>query len=169
MFAYGILASFVPTKMQILDFTPWQIGLIMAIGALVHSVTSFTAGTLSDRYGRKLFAIISQPVIVISAIALIFCNGFVSILVVFCVFVIGETIPFLISFVYASESFDPEYMGASMAIFDSLIDLSLVVGPFLGILVFGITDKLAYPFIIAAFPAVICFAVSFTLQDSRRV
>ena len=169
MFAYGILASFVPTKMQILNFTPWQIGLIMAAGALVHSITSYTTGTLSDRYGRKLFAIISQPVIIISAIALIFCNGFVSILVVFCVFVIGETIPFLISFVYASESFDPEYMGTSMAIFDSIIDLSLVVGPFLGILAFGLTDRIAYPFIIAVVPAAICFAVSFTLQDRSRV
>ncbi len=169
MFAYGTLASFVPTKMQILNFTPWQIGLIVAVSALVHSITSYAVGTLSDRYGRKLFAIISQPVIIASSIGLIFCDSFYTILIGFCILTIGETIPFLISFVYASESFDPEYMGTSMAIFDSIIDLSLVVGPFLGILVFGMTDSIAWPFIIAVVPAAICFAVSFTLQDSRRV
>ena len=169
MFAYGILASFVPTKAQILGLSPWQIGLIMAISALVHSITSYTVGTVSDRYGRKLFAIISQPVIIASSIALIFCNSFYTILIGFCILTIGDTIPFLLSFVYASESFDPEYMGTSMAIFDSIIDLSLVVGPFLGILVFGITDRIAYPFIIAAVPSMICFAVSFTLQDKSQV
>ncbi|MFC1900436.1 MFS transporter [Chloroflexota bacterium] len=166
-FAYGILASFVPTKAQILGLSPWQIGLIMAVGALIHSITSFTVGTVSDRYGRRLFAIISQPVIIISAIALVFCNSFFTILIAFGIFVVGETITFLLSFVYASESFDPEYMGTSMAIFDSLIDLSLVVGPFLGILVYGITNQISYPFIIAVIPAIICFVVSFSLKDGK--
>jgi MFS family permease len=163
MFAYGILASFVPTKSQFLGLTPWQIGTIVSAGALVHSVTSYVTGTLSDRYGRKLFAILSQPVIIIFTIALIFCNGFGSILIVYCLFVVGETVPFLISFVYASETFDREYMGTSMAIFDSIIDLSLAAGPFLGILVFGISDNIAWPFVVAAVPAIICLAVSFSL------
>jgi len=161
MFAYGILASFVPTKAQVLGLAPWQIGLIISIGALVHSIISFSVGALSDRYGRKLFVIFSQPIIIISAVVLIFCNGFYSILIAYCVFVVGETIPFLLSFVYASETFDKEYIGTSMAIFDSIIDLSLAVGPFLGILVFGISGQIASAFIIAVVPSVICLVVSF--------
>lgn len=160
MFAYGILANFVPTKAQILGLAPWQIGLIISIGALVHSITSFTVGSLSDKYGRKLFAIFSQPIIIISAVVLIFCNGFYSILIAYCVFVVGETIPFLLSIVYASETFDKKYIGTSMAIFDSIIDLSLAVGPFLGILAFGISNQIASPFIIAVIPSVICLVVS---------
>ncbi len=169
MFAYGILASFVPTKAQILGLTPWQIGTIMSTGALVHSATSLTTGILSDKYGRKLFAIISQLIIITSTIGLIYCNSFFSILIVFCVLVVGETIPFLLSFVYASGSFEKEYIGTSMAIFDSIIDLSLVVGPFLGILAFGITNQIACPFIIAIVPAVICLLVSFFLPDKKAV
>jgi len=169
MFAYGILASFVPTKAQLLGLTPWQIGTIMSSGALIHSAVSYTVGTLSDRYGRKLFAIISQPIIIGSTIGLIFCNSFPSILIVFCLLVVGETIPFLLSFVYASGSFEKEYMGTSMAIFDSIIDLSLVVGPFLGILAFGISNQIAHPFIIAVIPAAICFIVSFTLPENKAL
>ncbi|UCB42086.1 MAG: MFS transporter [Dehalococcoidales bacterium] len=165
MFAYGILANFIPTKAQILGLAPWQIGLIISTGALVHSVTSFTVGSLSDRYGRKLFAIIAQPIIIISAVILIFCNGFFPILITYWVFVVGETITFLLSFVYASEAFDKRYIGTSMAIFDSMIDLSLAVGPFLGILAFGISNQINYPFLIAVIPSVICLPFLFSLPS----
>lgn len=163
MFAYGILANFIPTKAQIQGLAPWQIGLIISTGALVHSVTSFTVGSLSDRYGRKLFAIIAQPITIISVVILIFCEGFFSMLIVYWVFVVGETISFLLSFVYASETFDKRYIGTSMAIFDSMIDLSLAAGPFLGILAFGLSHQLAYPFVIAVVPSVICLLFTFSL------
>jgi len=169
MFAYGILASFVPTKAQIFGFTPWQIGVIISAGALVHSIVSFVSGSLSDRYGRKLFVIAAQPIIIISAISLIFCNNFILMLIAYGIFCIGETVTFLLSFVYASESFEKEYMGTSMAIFDSIIDLSLAVGPFLGILVFGMSNRIAYPFVIAIVPASICLVVSFSLPKKRTV
>jgi len=169
MFAYGILASFVPTKAQIFGFTPWQIGVIISAGALVHSIVSFVSGSLSDRYGRKLFVIAAQPVIIISAVSLIFCNNFTLMLIAYSIFCIGETVTFLLSFVYASESFEKEYMGTSMAIFDSIIDLSLAVGPFLGIIVFGISNRIAYPFVIAIVPALICLVVSFSLPKKRTL
>ncbi len=169
MFAFGILQSFVPTKAQILGFEPWRIGVILSVGALVHSVTAFTVGPLSDRYGRKLFAILSQIVVIGSAVALIFFDGFYSILIVFGIFVIGETIPFLLSVVYASESFDRKYLGTSLAIFDSIIDLSLAVGPFLAILVFGLSGRIDFPFLVAIIPAVVCLVVVFYLPEKGSV
>lgn len=168
MFSYGILANFIPTKSQLLGFTPWQIGMIMSLGALVHSITSFTIGPLSDRYGRKLFAILAQPVIIASAVALIFCDSVAAVLVTYCIFVVGETIPLLLCFVYASETFDSRYMGTSMAVFDSMIDLSLAIGPLIGILVFGISDNIDYPFIVAAVPSVVFLTVSFSLKKGKK-
>ncbi|MFX0202983.1 MAG: MFS transporter, partial [Candidatus Hodarchaeota archaeon] len=167
MFSFGVLESFVPTKAQIIGLFPWQIGAIMAVGALVHSVVSFSVGSLSDKYGRRLFAIVAQPVIVISGIALFFCNNFYLILIVYGIFCIGETITFLLSFVYASESFDQEYVGTSMGIFDSLIDLSLFVAPLISISVFNITTRILYPFIIAVIPASICLIFSFSLPGRK--
>ena len=167
MFAYAIMVNFIPTKAQILGLAPWQIGLIISIGALVHSITSFTVGPLSDSYGRKLFVILAQPVIIIPAIVLIFCDGFIPMLIIYAIFVVGETITYLLSFVYASEAFDKRYIGTSMAIFDSIIDLSLAVGPFLGILAFGISGQLLYPFVIATIPSIICLVVSFSLPGKR--
>ncbi len=163
MFSYGILANFIPTKAQILGFAPWQIGLIISTGALVHSITSFSVGALSDRFGRKLFAIIAQPIIIISVVILVFCNGFFPMLITYWVFVVGETISFLLSFIYASETFDKRYIGTSMAIFDSIIDLFLAAGPFLGILAFGISNQIDYPFLIALIPPLICLVFTFSL------
>ena len=167
MFSFGVLQSFVPTKAQIIGLSPWQIGAIMAVGALVHSIVSFSVGSLSDKYGRRLFAIVAQPVIVISGIALFFCNNFHLILIVYGIFCIGETIAFLLSFVYASESFEQEYVGTSMGIFDSLIDLSLFVAPLISISVFNITARILYPFIIAVVPASICLITSFSLPGRK--
>jgi len=167
MFSFGVLESFVPTKAQILGLSPWQIGAIMVVGALVHSIVSFSVGSLSDKYGRRLFAIVAQPVIVISGIALFFCNNFYLILIVYGIFCIGQTITFLLSFVYASESFEQKYIATSMGIFDSLIDLSLFVAPLISISVFNITDRILYPFIIAVIPASICLIFSFSLPGRK--
>lgn len=130
----------------------------------MHSLISFTVGSLSDRYGRKLFAILAQPVIIVSVVILIFCDSFFPILFAYCVFVIGETVSLLLSFVYASELFDKRYIGTSMAIFDSVIDLSLATGPILGILAFGVSNQIEYPFLIALIPSVICGVFTFSLS-----
>ncbi len=163
MFAFGILESFVPTKAQVLGLDPWQIGVIISAGALVHSIVSFSVGSLSDKYGRRLFVIIAQPIIILSAVGLLFCNSFPLILIVYGIFCIGETITYLLSFVYASESFEKEYIGTSVGIFDSIIDLSLFIGPLIGISIFNITAQISYPFIVAAVPAMIYLIASFKL------
>lgn len=167
MFAFGILQSFVPTKAQIIGLVPWQIAAIISAGALVYSIVSFTVGSLSDKYGRRLFVIVAQPVIIISAVGLIFCDNFYLILIAYGVFCIGETITLLLSFVYASESFEREYIGTSMGIFDSIIDLSLLVGPLIGISLFSITDRISYPFLVAAVPAFICMIVASWLPNRK--
>lgn len=169
MFAFGILESFVPTKAQVLGLVPWQIGVIISAGALVHSIVSFSVGSLSDKYGRRLFVIIAQPIIITSAVGLLFCNNFSLILIAYGIFCIGETITYLISFVYASEIFNKAYIGTSIGIFDSIIDLSLFIGPLIGISIFNITAQISYPFIVAAVPAMICLIASFKLPKGPLV
>ena len=157
LFSFGILYSFVPTKAQLIGMKAWQIGVILSGGALIFSVVSYTIGTLSDRFGRRLFVIVSQPIIVIAGTGLLFSNSFATLLMFYGLFCIGETITYLLCFVYATEIFDPMYIGASMGAFDSVMDLSLFVGPLIAVLVYKSTDQIFPISLIAVIPALLAF------------
>ena len=133
LFGYGVLNSFVPIKSQQLGMEAWQIGMILAGGAVIFTCVSFVAGTLSDRYGRRLFVIVSQLIIIIGCAGLVFSNTFISMLIFFCIFCIGEATTFLLSFVYATRVFHEKTIGRSMGIFDSIIDFSLFIAPLMAI------------------------------------
>ena len=157
LFAFGMLYSFVPTKAQLIGMEAWQISVILSGGALIFSTVSYTIGVLSDRFGRRIFAILSQPIIFIAIAGLLFSNRFTTLVAFYGLFCIGETITYVLCFVYATEVFDRRYIGVSMAAFDSIIDLSLFIAPLVGILVYSATDQIAPVFLIAAVPAVLAF------------
>jgi MFS family permease len=155
MFSFAVLYSFVPTKAQLVGLAAWHIGLILSVGAVLFSLVSYSVGALSDRFGRWKFVIAAQVIIVTSGVGLIFSQSFETILVWYGVFCIGETISYLLSFVYATEAFDPRYVGTAMGAFDSLMDLSLFIGPLLAVLIYNLTGQFAPVFLIAVGPAVL--------------
>ena len=55
-----------------------------------------------------------------------------------------------------------------MGAFDSLMDLSLLIAPVLGISALGLTQDMTYPFLIAIIPAVVALACSIGwLRETR--
>lgn len=72
------------------------------------------------------------------------------------------------SLVYASEAFDKSYVGAAMGAFDSLMDLSLLVAPLLGVAAFGMTGEIAYPFLVAVIPAILALFMSLAFLRSPK-
>ena len=167
LFAFSIFYSFVPAKSQILGLDAWQIGLILSAGAFIYSFVSYVIGSLSDRFGRRLFVILSQVIIVAAGISLIFSNGFTTLLLFYGLFCVGETITCLLSFVYASDTFDKKYIGTSMAAFDSIMDLSLFIGPLLAVSIYRYTSEIAPIFIIAVIPAVLTFFATVALVPQK--
>jgi MFS family permease len=170
MFSFSILYSFVATKSQFVGLDAWQIGSILSAGALIFTLVSYLVGTLSDRFGRRMFVIGAQGLIVVSGIGLTLSHGFVGMLVWYVLFCAAETTTYLLSFVYASEAFDPEYVGTSMGVFDSLMDLSLFIGPLLAVLTFSVGNQFAPVFILAVVPAFVAFfATAFWLPRRGRL
>jgi MFS family permease len=156
-FGFGILSSFVPTRAQLAGLEAWRIALILSVGALIFTAVSYTVGILSDRPGRRTFVIASQAVIVASGIGLVFSKGFVTLSAFYWLFCIGETVTYLLCFVYASSIFDQKHMGASMGAFDSALDLSLFIGPLVAVSVFRSTGQIEPIFLIAVLPATLAF------------
>jgi MFS family permease len=136
---------------------PWHIGLILGGGAMIFSAVSYATGTLSDRFGRRAFAVTSQIVIVTAGIGLIYSEGFVSLAAFYWLFCVGETVTYLLCFVYATEVFDQSHMGASMGAFDSVMDLSMFVGPMLAVSIHTSTGQIAPVFLLAVVPAIVAF------------
>ena len=157
LFGYGIFLSFVPTKSQILGLDAWHIGVILSSGALIFSLVSYGIGVLSDRLGRKKFVIAAQLCITIAGIGLLWSGSFAGLLLFYGVFCLGETITFLLSFVYATEIFDKQYLGTAMGVFDSLMDLSLFVGPLMAISLYKATGQMMPIFLMAIIPAIATF------------
>ncbi len=157
LFGFGILYSFVATKAQLIGLAAWQIGLILGGGALIFSAASYLTGSLSDRFGRRPFVIVSQVLIVIAGIGLVFSNSFAALLAFYGLFCVGDTITYLLCFVYATETFDQNYMGTAMGAFDSVMDLSLFIGPLLAVSVYKATGQIAPIFLLAVVPAMVAF------------
>ncbi|HIJ64653.1 MAG TPA: MFS transporter [Candidatus Hydrogenedentes bacterium] len=157
IFGFGILCSFVPAKAQIIGLEAWQIGAILSGGALLFSVMSYVVGSVTDKYGRRIFVILSQALIIVAGVGLLFSNGFATLFLSYGIFCVAETITYLLSFVYASETFDKRHIGASVAVFDSLMDLSLLIGPLIAVAVHKSTGRLGFVFLIAVIPAATAF------------
>ncbi|MBT3363894.1 MAG: MFS transporter [Chloroflexi bacterium] len=156
LFGFSIVYTFVASKSKILGFTPWQLGLIITAGALVFTIVSFFTGILSDRGYRKHMVITSQIIIITSGIGLaLWGNSYTSIILIYSLFCAGEAMAFLLSFVYGAKIFESRHMGTAMGAFDSVIDLSLMIGPIIGISVYAATQQFAPVFYIVCIPAVL--------------
>lgn len=160
LFGFGVLSSFVPVKSEIIGLDAWQIGLILAAGALSFSCVSFVVGALSDRFGRRRFVIASQVIIVAACLGLSVSDVFGTLLAFYCLFCIGEATTFLLSFVYAAEVFPKKHIGTSMGAFDSVMDLSLLVAPLIAISVHKASRSIPIVLILAAIPAALAFAAT---------
>ncbi len=156
-FAFGILQGFVPTKAHLMNLRAWHIGAILSGGALIFSVVSYATGRLSDRHGRRTFVIAAQIVIVVAGLGLHASDSLVGLAGFYWLFCVGETVTYLLSFVYATDIFDKRYVGTSMAAFDSLMDLSLFVGPLSAVSLYKATGAIAPVFLIAVVPALAAF------------
>ena len=92
---------------------------------------------------------------------MIYADRLLTLVGFYVLFCLAEAVPYLMSLVYASEAFDKSYVGAAMGAFDSLMDLSLLVAPLLGVAALGMTGEIAYPFLMAVIPAALFMSLAF--------
>jgi len=168
LFAFGIFGVFVPTKGEVLGFEAWEIGLILTTGSFAFSVSSYFTGVISEKVGRKLCVLASLGILVLSGVGLVYADSLSLLIGFYVLFCLTNAVPYLLSFVYASEAFETSYIGAAMGAFDSLMDLSLLIAPLLGVAALGMTGEMAYPLLLAVLPAFLALFVTFAfLRESH--
>ena len=168
LFAFGIFGVFVPTKGEVLGLEAWEIGLILATGSFAFSVSSYFTGVISEKVGRKVYVLASLGLLILSGVGLVYADSLSLLIGFYVLFCLTNAVPYLLSFVYASEAFDTSYIGAAMGAFDSLMDLSLLIAPLLGVAALGMTGEMAYPLLLAVLPAFLALFVTFAfLRESH--
>ena len=60
-------------------------------------------------------------------------------------------------------------VGPAMGAFDSLMDLSLLIAPLLGVVALGMTGEMAYPLLVAVLPAFLALFVTFAFLRESHV
>lgn len=155
LFGFGIFYSFIPVKSQLLGFEPWQIGFILSGGAIVFSTISFTAGQLSNKLGRRRSIVLSQVIMIVGGVGLALSDTFLMLLIFYALFVVGEAMSYLLSFVYASDVLDHNYIGTAMGAFDSIMDLSLFTGPIIAVALYDAINWISPIFLLAVVPPIL--------------
>ncbi len=166
-FAFPILSSFVPTKGQLLGLAPWQISLVIASEAAAYTISSYLAGRLSDRWGRRLFVLMAQPLIILACLGLAGSRDLQGLAAFYALFGLGGSMTFLMSSVMMADITPGDRCAAVLGAFDALIDLVIFVAPALALSLYGPLGRIEPLLLLASVPAWLALAIAWRLQDTR--
>jgi len=166
-FAFPILSSFVPTKGQLLGLAPWQVSLVVASEATVYTISSYLAGRLSDRWGRRIFVLVAQPLIILACLGLAWSRELQSLAAFYALFGLGGSMTFLMSSVMMADITPGDRCAAVLGAFDALIDLVIFVAPALALSLYGPLGRIEPLLLLASVPAWLALAIVWRVQDTR--
>ncbi|HUT14963.1 MAG TPA: MFS transporter [Anaerolineae bacterium] len=168
-FAFPILAAFVPTKAQVLGLAAPQIGTILAAEAVTYTLGSYLAGRLSDRWGRRLFAFVAQPLIVGACLGLARSHTLFSLSVFYAVFGLGSSMTSLMSSVMIADITPDNRRATVLGAYDAAIDLVLFMAPALALALYEPLGRIQPLLLLAGVPALLALPVSWRVQETLSI
>lgn len=166
-FAFPILASFVPTKGQLLGLTPRQLSWVLASEAASYTAGSYLIGRFSDLWGRRPFVIIAQPLILLACVGLVLSRHWTELSASYAIFGLGSSMTYLMSSVMMADITPGEHCATVLGAFDAAIDLVLFVAPALALTLYGPLGSIEALLLIAAIPALIAWPVACRVRETR--
>jgi MFS family permease len=166
-FAFPILSSFVPTKGQLLGLTPWHISVVIAAEAVAYTISSYFAGRLSDRLGRRPFVFWAQPLVILACLGLAWSRDWPGLALFYALFGLGSSMTFLMSSVMMADITPPEQCATVLGAFDAAIDMVLFVAPALALALYGPLKTIEPLFVLASVPAWLALYVAWRLRETR--
>jgi len=155
IFAYSILSAFVPIKVDGLGAPPWVLSFVLVGQGTAFSVTSFFCGRAADKVGKKLFFIAAELLLLVACLGLSFSGTVLVTGLWYFIFGLGAGTAYTLCFPLAAERIGCRFLATSLAAFDTVIDLSFLVGPPLAVAAMKISGTMAASFWLALLPALI--------------
>ncbi len=166
-FAFPILAAFVPTKGQLFGLTPWHISVILTSEAVTYTLCAYLCGRLSDQWGRRPFAILAQPIIVLACVGLAVSRSMPGLAAFYGLFGLGASATFLMSSAMLADITPSDECAAVMGAFDAAIDLLLFVAPALALALYKPLGSIDPLLLMASVPALMAFLVAWRVKETR--
>jgi len=166
-FAFPILASFVPTRGQLLGLAPWQISFLLASEATAYTISSYLVGQFSDRWGRRIFVILAQPMIILACFGLALSGDLLGLSAFYALFGLGSSMTFLMSSVMMADITPSGQCATVLGAFDAVIDLVLFVAPASALALYGTLGRIEPLLLLAGIPAWLALPVAWRVRDTR--
>ena len=165
---FPVLAAFLPVKVQSLGYEPWGISLMLTIEAVGFALASAWVGRLSDRWGRKPFVILAQPLIVIACLGLANSTGLAAITAFYTLFGLGGAATFLMSTTMMADITPKGRAATYLGAFDAFIDLGIFIAPAIALRAHAAIGRIDPILLGAALPALVALPAALLVSESRR-
>ncbi len=170
MTGFGIIFPIFPKYVELFDGGVWELGILTAAWALSAMLFSPLAGSLADRYGRKLMIVVSLIGYSISNIGFVFSQSFTHLLIFRFLegtFSAGIN-PAAIAL--ASELSEEDGRAQAIGIVTAGSSIGIVIGPMVGGVIFELMPSFALPFFVSAILGIVGAIVAvFLLEESKVI
>jgi|GEM_PF-557130 len=164
IFAYSILSASVPMKVDDLGAPPWVLSFVLVGQGTAFSVTSFFCGRAADRVGKKPFFVVAELLLLAACLGLSFSGIVLGTGLWYFIFGLGAGTVYTLSFALATDRIGRRFLATSLAAFDTVIDLSFLVGPPLAAVAMKISGTMTVTFWLALLPALISLPLALSMS-----
>ena len=165
---FPVLAAFVPVKAQGLGYRPWDISVLLTIEAVGFALAAAAVGRLSDRWGRKPFVILAQPLIVVACLGLANSSSLFAITAFYTLFGLGGASTFLMSTTMMADITPKERGATYLGAFDAAIDLGILIAPAIAMRAHAAIGRIDPILLGAALPALAALPAALLVKETRR-
>lgn len=165
VFAYSILSAFVPIKVDDLGAPPWVLSFVLVGQGTAFSVTSFFCGRAADRVGKKPFFVVAELLLLIACLGLSLSGTVLGMGLWYFTFGLGAGTAYTLCFALATERIGRRFLATSLAAFDTVIDLSFLIGPPLAVAAMKTSGTTAATFWLALSPALIGLPLALSMSQ----
>ncbi len=163
----------------------YQIPIVVSAALATVVVAQFFAGALADRFSRQRLILVGTALGSVSSLLCLIASDWVHLVVLRVLGGVADAIsmPALLAITSTLGKDAPGrffgilrssqglsfVVGPAMGAFDSLMDLSLLIAPLLGVVALGMTGEMAYPLLVAVLPAFLALFVTFAFLRESHV
>jgi NNP family nitrate/nitrite transporter-like MFS transporter len=114
--AWNLLGPLAPTYRELIDLTPFQLALLVAVPALIGALARIPIGSLTDRYGGRVMFTLVSALTILPVLFLSIAGSYLALLAGGLLIGLGGAV-FAIGIPFVNAWFSPERRGLALGIY----------------------------------------------------